>query len=289
MAKKTRERDPFSFQVGRYKGRSTQGTPPVFRHPECEFQLFLSGTGAYFIKNRTYRVGKNSLIFINCNQIHHYLPHPDSCIERLNLLFNPGLLKLRPAAAKIFRRFRKWRHLVLSEKEATAARFLLEEIRAENDSNLPYRDEICLDNIEKLLIIFYRCGLRGGKTERQVRTPFIQQLLGFIENSFTSEISLARVAKRFNRSPFSISRLFKKYLGIGFKEYLISRRIDEAKHLLEESQKSVSSIAYTTGFRDLSTFNERFRRLTGHTPTSYRTSVRAGRLPEIKNPRKMKT
>ncbi|HEY3298341.1 MAG TPA: helix-turn-helix domain-containing protein, partial [Armatimonadota bacterium] len=58
--------------------------------------------------------------------------------------------------------------------------------------------------------------------------------------------------------------------GLGFKEYLIHRRIVEAQHLLEETDTKVTTIACEVGFDSISAFNRDFHMLTGITPAAYR-------------------
>ena len=67
------------------------------------------------------------------------------------------------------------------------------------------------------------------------------------------------------------SRTFKKVVGLPYQDYLNGRRITEAKELLRSSAQSVSEIALSLGFADPTGFGRIFKKLTGHTPSAYRS------------------
>nr|WP_240966681.1 helix-turn-helix domain-containing protein [Nodosilinea sp. P-1105] len=68
----------------------------------------------------------------------------------------------------------------------------------------------------------------------------------------------------------TLKRRFKTATGSTLIEYLQNLRIEEAKHQLETSDKSVENICYEVGYEDVSFFRRLFKRLTGITPSQYR-------------------
>lgn len=60
-------------------------------------------------------------------------------------------------------------------------------------------------------------------------------------------------------------------------QFVLRTRLHRAAVRLRRSDESVSAIAFDVGFNDLSTFNRRFRRLMGASPSAYRN--RGGRGP----------
>ena len=68
----------------------------------------------------------------------------------------------------------------------------------------------------------------------------------------------------------TLKRRFKAATGSTLIEYLQNLRIEEAKHQLESSDRSVESICYKVGYEDASLFRRLFKRLTGITPGQYR-------------------
>ena len=63
---------------------------------------------------------------------------------------------------------------------------------------------------------------------------------------------------------------FKEYKGISPINYLIDKRILEAKHLLETTNHPIAKIADMTGFSSQSYFSQVFKRETQMTPNEFR-------------------
>lgn len=68
----------------------------------------------------------------------------------------------------------------------------------------------------------------------------------------------------------SFKRRFKAATGVTLIEYLQNLRIEEAKSMLENSDRAVDDISAEVGYLDCSFFRRLFKRLTGLTPSNYR-------------------
>jgi len=99
----------------------------------------------------------------------------------------------------------------------------------------------------------------------------IQQAVRFINDNYRTDISLDAVAGEAGMSPSHFSRIFKKVMGLPYQDYLNGRRITKAKSLLRTSAQSVTQIAISLGFADPTGFGRIFKKLTGHTPSAYRS------------------
>jgi AraC family transcriptional regulator len=91
-----------------------------------------------------------------------------------------------------------------------------------------------------------------------------------IEAEPDAPLSLAACASAAAMSRFHFLRTFQAVVGMTPHQYLLATRLRRAALRLRRSDDNVAAIAYEAGFGDLSTFNRRFRRLTGQTPTDYR-------------------
>jgi len=99
----------------------------------------------------------------------------------------------------------------------------------------------------------------------------IQQAVRFINDNYRTDIRLAASAREAGMSPAHFSRIFKKVMGLSYQDYLNSRRITKAKNLLRTSAQSVTEIAGSLGFSDPTGFGRIFKKLTGHTPSAFRS------------------
>jgi AraC family transcriptional regulator len=98
-----------------------------------------------------------------------------------------------------------------------------------------------------------------------------------LEQGFSEAIDLDRLAEVAMMSKYHFLRTFRRIVGMTPYQYLLGLRLRHAAVRLAMSSEPISAIAFETGFGDLSTFNERFRRQLGTTPSRYRAQLRERR------------
>jgi transcriptional regulator GlxA family with amidase domain len=100
----------------------------------------------------------------------------------------------------------------------------------------------------------------------------IQQKIGkiviYIEENLTKELSLQKLADEIELSKYQLIRSFRREEGTTPWKFLMEKRIEKAKELLEEGM-SPGHAAVETGFYDQSHMNKVFRENTGKTPKEY--------------------
>ncbi|HXL73819.1 MAG TPA: AraC family transcriptional regulator, partial [bacterium] len=106
--------------------------------------------------------------------------------------------------------------------------------------------------------------LRG---ERNIR---LEQSREYILKNYLQPISLKQMAAQFNMSESRFSQHFKRMYGIGFLEYLLQVRCDNAKRLLETTHLPINLVTQECGFRSTNHFIQCFKRLNRLTPRKYR-------------------
>ena len=87
------------------------------------------------------------------------------------------------------------------------------------------------------------------------------------------KISLIDVATATETTPKMLSRVINESTGKNFSEFVNSYRIEKAKELLvapETKNEKIISIAYDSGFNNVTTFNLAFKAITQMTPSQYR-------------------
>lgn len=104
----------------------------------------------------------------------------------------------------------------------------------------------------------------------------IRNILLYLEQHFREPIQLSDLAKKFGYNKDYLSRLWSSTLKCGFKQYLGVLRARNAANLIRNSDDSISSIAYSSGFNSQRTFNRAFRELYNMTPAQYKKSIGLG-------------
>ena len=100
----------------------------------------------------------------------------------------------------------------------------------------------------------------------------LQRALGFIGLHLSESIRLDDVAAAAGLSAFHFARLFKNTTGLTPHRYLMNARVEKAKELLRERNKSLTEIATECGFFDQSHMGKVFQRIVGMSPVVFRDS-----------------
>jgi len=100
--------------------------------------------------------------------------------------------------------------------------------------------------------------------------PVVRQTMVYIRRNYLQPLDLKTIADQAHLHPNYLCDLFKKHTGQTVMYHLHMTRIDTAKFLLENSQMTVTQVAERSGYRNESVFYQKFKKLTGQTPTQYR-------------------
>jgi AraC-like DNA-binding protein len=92
---------------------------------------------------------------------------------------------------------------------------------------------------------------------------------GFRRN-FAKPLTLGEVAWHTKMSEEHLARIFRKITGQTVFDYLLTVRLENAKTLLINSNKTLTEIAAETGFSSLSLFSRNFGKAIGQSPSAYR-------------------
>ncbi|MGF6089378.1 helix-turn-helix domain-containing protein [Pseudomonas sp. 18173] len=98
----------------------------------------------------------------------------------------------------------------------------------------------------------------------------LNSVMLYIEQNFRDSIDQRDLAQRCGMTTFRFSRLFKEANGLGFTDYILNKRMNFAKELLDNSQMPITSIGYEAGFKDPSYFARAFKQFANCTPSEYR-------------------
>ena len=103
--------------------------------------------------------------------------------------------------------------------------------------------------------------------------PEIRAAIDYIEEHISDELSIRHVSEIAGYHPAYFSNLFKRELGMSYSDFLAGLRIQRAKEMLTGSGRSLQQISEECGFSDLSYFSAKFKRMTGMTPSQWRSKT----------------
>jgi AraC-like DNA-binding protein len=102
-----------------------------------------------------------------------------------------------------------------------------------------------------------------------------------IDRDYAQPLDVPALAREAHASTAHFSRSFKRTFGETPHQYLLRRRIERAKELLRNTNRSVTEISLDVGFRSLGSFSTGFRALVGESPSDYAGRWHATATPAI--------
>ena len=99
------------------------------------------------------------------------------------------------------------------------------------------------------------------------------------DSHYDEPLDLRALAREAHVSPRHFSRTFRRVFGETPHQYLLTRRLERARHLLRTTGMSVAEICLEVGFTSVGSFTTTFRRHVGVSPTTFRNAYAAPRTP----------
>lgn len=107
----------------------------------------------------------------------------------------------------------------------------------------------------------------------RVEADTIHKLKQYISDHSQEDISLESLSSLVELSPIYISKMFKEKLGVNYIDFLTQCRMEKAKVLLTDSNKSIKEITFEVGYHDPNYFSKVFKKMCDMTPVEYRKSL----------------
>jgi AraC family transcriptional regulator len=144
-----------------------------------------------------------------------------------------------------------------------------------------YREFRSEDDVAPLAIEGLLLELLAGVTRQTFHSEngnakWLSRARDFVHDRFQESISLAEVAEFAGVHPVSLARAFRRMHHCTVGEYVRKLRIEFACQKLTASDESLVEIAFSAGFSEQSHLCRTFKRLTGLTPSEYRSNSRRG-------------
>ena len=108
----------------------------------------------------------------------------------------------------------------------------------------------------------------------QKQTSRIHKVTSYIAQHYSEKIDISYLASLIHLDKYYFIKYFKKKTGMTPQQYLIHKRIQEAKTLLESVDLPIKEISYMVGYANTTYFVSSFTKIVGVSPAQYRANFR---------------
>jgi YesN/AraC family two-component response regulator len=105
----------------------------------------------------------------------------------------------------------------------------------------------------------------------------IKKAIIYIQENYNKNLNMAVVSNHVSMNYSLFSYIFKQYTDMNFVNYLKTIRINEAKRLLEETDRKIYEISNLIGYENEKNFMKIFRKVCGVSPSEYRRNIQVGK------------
>lgn len=274
-----RDNDKYYIDGGYAINHEKNGAPiEKHTHDFIEFTYMYRGKCVHNIDGVDYPAAKGDLVFINYNSTHTITS--DSSFEYADILIKPEFvdesLKGNENAFSLLalNDFTGFEQAV--KKNKTIVSFSsdeqkqIEELIAWSEKetkNLNTGGNLILRSCMNIFLInvFRKMALPMNNS-----FSINGELLEFIKNNCSFHLQMDQIAAKCNYNSSYFSRLFKKYTGYTFTEYLNNARLDRACELLSQTNMPIDDVIDASGISDRSKFFKDFAHKFGVTPKKFR-------------------
>ena len=103
----------------------------------------------------------------------------------------------------------------------------------------------------------------------------IQKAKAYIEAHLSEKLTIPIIASSVGLSENYFPKLFSRFTGLSLSRFVLDRRLQRARYLLDTSMRNISEVAFECGFESISHFNRSFKKYVNLAPRQYRQNMAA--------------
>lgn len=224
----------------------------------CTIEFVYKGKGFLEANGQSCRPGENSVYILHKHSDHRYWPDKSDPWHKIFFVIDGGFMET------LFKLY-QFEETCYIPNCPQLKKFFDEMIQLRQGMGEIHR---------QAAIVFHRlleeCHTLLHGAPGQFIHPELLELKKFLDDNVEHKISLDRYCRQKQRSCASMIRRFKKQFGTSPYDYLMQKRIEEARLMLRHSAFSVKEIASRLKFSDQYYFSNYFKRKTGLSPRNYK-------------------
>lgn len=240
---------------------------PVHWHDELEIIYVKKGHLTICIQEERFEGMPGELFFVNPGEL-HFMESEDLTVEYYTILFPLEFIAFWSEDVLEQKKRRLPIHIKKLEIEENVKGLVEELILTNHEKKFGYMFHtriLLLQIMEQFLLgnLFLPVAVGNSVTLQR-------EMITYIKEHFDEKITLQMLAEEFHLSEKYISEYFREHFAIGFMQYVGHLRMTKAKHLLLDTDLSITDVAFSCGFNSVNLFIRKFKELYQMTPLQYR-------------------
>lgn len=237
-------------------------------HDFCEILYVAGGAGEAILEGKKFRLAPGDLVVVNPGTLHEERSDAKAPLRLIFLAIRDFAVPGLPAGCLSQEKYR-----VLSCGEYQYKMDIyLRELLQETSSQIEFYQEISQGLVSALLVLVMRL-IRINPEDEAALSQECQKIKEYLDQNFTSPITLDSLSETVYISKHYLSHLFKEQTGISPIKYLTSKRMEKACELLSETELPVSEVSKAVGYENPLYFSQVFKRVYGISPVKYRMGL----------------
>jgi len=230
-------------------------------HDCYELDIILSGKGKTICNGQVYPVKPGLVSFLAPADFHEY--HNCEEMKLINIKFSEADVDYELLSNFLNAKS----NIVYAEPERLTAIETLCALLGALESGRYTRD-YNKKLIESLIITFLGCC--SQKTNRDIESEVIQKAVMYTNAHFRENPKMGDMAKLCHLNENYFCRLFKRCVGMSYKEYLKKVKLEYALKLITNTNLPITTVALNCGYETQSHFNREFKSYYHQPPTAFR-------------------
>ena len=223
-------------------------------HSEYEIYIFLEGDSKYVVDEKNYALSPGDIIIIRKHEMHRVFHNSEKRYRNIVIMVSPAFFKAHGC--------KEYENAFLNTASKKGNRVSADAVRSSGLYDAIMRLKKYSDNftqpytaitdsmiVEILYLIDKISIFETGDTANKT----IKNVINYINNHFTDEITLDALCEKFFVSKYHLCRIFKEATGLTVQSYIKQKRLTLADELKKEG-KTLTEAALASGFKDYSSF-----------------------------------
>lgn len=234
-------------------------------HEDYTIGLIYEGEMDGFVDGNKTPLNKSTIITINPDETHACQTRNKNGYKHYSIYLKPSFVK--KLEEQSFNKQELFFSSGIFENEQLASKLI--NILNQNEHNLSTKIDFECEIINTISTLFTRNSKVKEQTNFLAHDKMISRAKEFMNDNLHLDISLNDVSNELDISKYHFLRLFKQKTYLSPHSYLILKRVEKAKEILQKGESLINT-AYMCGFNDQSHLNRRFKSLVGITPGNYK-------------------